>query len=1261
MNLYLKKQIKWTMLVIWLVSVFISITGTARADPNAYLDLDKEMLYLPELKLKLNGNYSTNTYNVTMKMLDYKKKFSLHTVDTVAASGSNNVAIFDYISGYINIPVMKVDGKNFSALLKWDKTQPGYNFVVIYLKPVIALTSIDRSAGIYLNRIGNKLHLWAVDEIASTIEYLGTHQINPASSQVYKLSFGQNVTGIFYSDNLRKANEKFKLSLQGAMTQGKIAMPRDAQTLSVLSQFTTLEEVNEITDQQSASYKLIQDQAKIYETVDLTLVEHNKQVEAFKEATIEVMTNAYQLHESSAEFFQTTLSNTHAKLESLNNRFLTQFAADRALVEAISTELSSNVSKGVGFFKVEILSCISSVEKQMLELKSQLERKVSTLKEEVEVEVLPSRDIEGKISVANNGGKLRNNPDNEQFIEKSTAMMERYQSQLEACFKFAVEFETLTPELKSTIEPIMENYEIIQNDSQQMLKDIEQQLEPWEIQLENEGHDIKTKLETLPLINNMMAYQKPFTPWLSKVYANTKDESKLQADIQIETRQNLTRATEQLCGNETFNIEFVLFGINIVFGTPWNDKIVTGNQNNLVFSFTGNDCIETHAGYDAVFSGPGKDTVYAGDDHDFVFAGRGDDEVHGSAGNSYTVTIGAVTMEFDIGNLIIGQAGNDKLYGGEVNADKGENGTVEAYGYTDIILGDSLLFGQAAGKDEIFGEKGMDFILGQQEDDKLENLDPGAIKINGIDVPVGSFFFGGRGDDKIKGSNTTIIPSMPLFGDFAFGSQGDDLIETNSGIDFIFGGKGIDTINAGKDTDIVFGSQDNDTINGNEGSDLLFGGSGEDKIYGSNGLLDIILGNDGNDLLSGGGGSDFILGGNGADTVNGGNSFDLIFGQKGGDTLNGNNGSDFIFGGVGMDKINAGKGIDLAFGNEDSDTIRGNSDPDVIFGNKNSKEYPEKLYGDSGFDFVWGNSGPDWIYGGDGTDLLVGNSGNDVVNGDNGLDLIFGNTGNDKIKGGNGLDIAFGNEGNDIISGGAKTDLIFGNKGNDIINGDGGIDILFGNSDNDQIHGGQNLDIMFGNTGNDTMCGNSGSDFMFGNKDQDSIDGGANKDFIFGNDGNDHLVGASDNDFVFGNTGNDYLNLGSGNDWGFGNSDSDIIDGGNGNDKLFGNRGNDSIRSGNGTDWSFGNRGNDKLRAVEGKNRAFGNRGNDTLDGYDNITHDPRDYLFGNRNNDILTGNKSNSRDFRFGGWGSDSKYWNQTKVSASIFNVAWNGSTNCQ
>ena len=98
---------------------------------------------------------------------------------------------------------------------------------------------------------------------------------------------------------------------------------------------------------------------------------------------------------------------------------------------------------------------------------------------------------------------------------------------------------------------------------------------------------------------------------------------------------------------------------------------------------------------------------------------------------------------------------------------------------------------------------------------------------------------GGRGSDKITGSNAdeTLV-----------GGSGSDKINAKGGDDVIDGGDGNDKLNAGAGDDIVFAGSGNDMVSGSKGQDLLFGDDGRDVIKGGSGEDILIAGSTDLDL-----------------------------------------------------------------------------------------------------------------------------------------------------------------------------------------------------------------------------------------------------------------------------------------------------------------------------------------------------------------------------------------------------------------------------
>ncbi len=1086
--------------------------------------------------------------------------------------------------------------------------------------------SITESGALYVGKIRDDYFFWVIHQPTNRLVLVEHITIDPQISQVLQVELFPKTTAVFYSDELITSNQSTPIVFKGDLIAGKIAMPID------YGYFTQLKNaVSDVGDSviidasQNQLLTILNRQEEIFEAVDKVNPLIVDDIENFKSKASQAVLSLKKQVETNEQYGEARLEEYESMTLGYQQQFLDQLDSDLMTLQNSSNDLTENINKQVTHYTTRVIPCIENLDAKMT-------REMTA--------VISRLDIEDQNEDLNEAA--------ENLIDQTELSMDRQALQMEECIGGLTTIENY-----DSNNIISEEKYLSLNSSTELLEQrIDQEITSWSDDMQSESDNLVSKINTDELVERTLSYETMFDRWLSPRVLQQKHlitQPKAELEEALETRGG----EEMLCEDETFNIEFNIGGMTVVLGTPFDDNIVTGNKNNLILSFSGDDCIESHAGYDVVLSGTGEDTIYAGDDHDLVHGGQGNDEIHGSAGNDYSFNISGVEIEVNIGNLLMGGAGNDSIFGGEVDADRGENGTVENNGFTDIILGDSFLFGDSAGDDVIMGEMGVDFIFGQAGNDTLSNVVPGAISVAGIPRHFGSFFFGNSGDDKITGSNTNTSTSS--LGDFAFGNDGNDTINLGDGRDFGFGNQGNDTINGQDGMDFIFGNLGNDSINGGRGIDLIFGGRDHDIMHGNEGVFDLIFGGRGRDRLFGDEGVDLIFGSQDVDTINGNKSFDLIFGGDAGDIIHGDEDLDIIFGNNGVDTLFGDDGMDLIFGNNDSDTLFGGDDTDVMFGNSNTNENSvETLWGGNGIDIMFGNTGIDRMYGQEGIDLMFGNNGDDEMYGGNGQDIMFGNTGNDYIDGQNDIDVLFGNDGNDRILGGSGQDLGFGNNGCDIMNGGDDTDLFFGNSNNDIISGDNGLDVLFGNGGSDEVRGNANKDMLFGNDGNDYVNGGSDLDLLFGNSGNDHMMGGSSKDIMFGNSGNDYMNGGTGGDVMFGNTENDIMDGGNDNDLIFGNRGHDKINSGYGTDWTWGNRDNDRMRSVEGKNFAFGNRGNDTLDGYRSGGSDSRDRMWGNRNNDNITGNKNNQRDRRYGGWGSDSKSWNTTFISASEFNVTW-------
>ncbi len=691
------------------------------------------------------------------------------------------------------------------------------------------------------------------------------------------------------------------------------------------------------------------------------------------------------------------------------------------------------------------------------------------------------------------------------------------------------------------------------------------------------------------------------------------------------------------CDNTTPVFQIDLLGIGLVIGTPFDDTIRGGDVEasfEVLWGGQGDDCINGRKGHEILLGGSGNDELHGGDQHELIVGGEGDDLLYAGYGEDYSFTVGAVTVEVELGSVLFGGSGDDVLSGSDPDYDESD---ASDFGYTDLLFGDGLT-ASSAGEDTIDGGGGIDLIFGQWDDDILRNRRQGRIIIDGVDLEVGSFHFGGDGDDDLTGSDKL---------DLLIGSDGDDTITAHAGLDIVLAGAGDDEVDGGDGLDLIFTSDgDDNPVTGGDGVDLVVGGSGDDVVSGGDGLLDLVFGGSGDDTVDGEGGFDILFGGSDQDVVNGGDGLDLLFGGSDNDTVMGGEGIDLAFGGTGRDRVEGGDGaVDLLFGNDETDIVIGGAGLDVMFG----------------------NDGDDWMDGEDGVDLAWAGEGDDVLFGGNDLDILFGSEGDDCLWGEQGVDLGFGGDGDDQLVGGTELDLLVGSGGDDLVRGEGGIDFLLGGAGEDALSSGTELGLLFGGDDDDTLEGGTEMDLLFGNDGADCHAGEDGFDIVLGGDGDDvaRSVGVG-----IGSAGRDEIETSL---VGLGGGDDDMVaqigttmaflTGGDGDDELsvdeaggiafvFGGSDDDTLSATGKSPTSgsysrafvFGGSGGDWLQASRGKSFAFGQSGDDILspeaDGTSS-NDDHKDRHWGNSDSDAMYGDDSDNKDKMYRGSGSDpSRTW---------------------
>jgi Ca2+-binding RTX toxin-like protein len=271
----------------------------------------------------------------------------------------------------------------------------------------------------------------------------------------------------------------------------------------------------------------------------------------------------------------------------------------------------------------------------------------------------------------------------------------------------------------------------------------------------------------------------------------------------------------------------------------------------------------------------------------------------------------------------------------------------------------------------------------------------------------------------------------------------------------------------------VHGGRGDDRIYGTEESETLYGGIGNDRLYGGEGG-DFLDGGSGDDLMTGGFFSDtFVVDStrdrivdefsDDDDTVIASISFTLAEGlanltltQAG--TGTGNSEGNRLYGSSGDDRLFGGEGYDNLYGGKGRDVLDGGTN--------------EQPYGSSG-DHMDGGAGDDTIYQSDSRDTVVGGSGYDVVicsadynseevSGAEEMRLVgtsssaYGGFEDEKIIGNAALANRLkGMAGNDVLIGGTKIDTLAGGSGDDVLTGGAGGDTFgfdtFSTTDQDRV------------------------------------------------------------------------------------------------------------------------------------------------------------------------------------------------------------------
>lgn len=1098
---------------------------------------------------------------------------------------------------------------------------------------VVKTTSVTVKGpgALYLAKVENALKLWILTDFsarfAGEISFAG-----PNETLLADITVTDGVTAIFYANDL-PLGEQLRLNFNGTLANKKcptctVVVPLNAASWASSFGDSTGEVKVSGSDGLPA---LVSQQNQIFETTRIVSAQVAEAEASYIEKQKEILRDAYSQIRSATDQGEQLLDNSYAGAMTFAGQLQNQSQQDATAVKnaanAYANYLLNQTAKFQGAERCANVESYWKLE-QALERDLRIGSYPDPLPDNFDEETFQPLNREAIISQYENSN------------------FPKFEGQLRPCIMnllggLYAEAENITfpgsiPNLSNEALVSPAPYETIGNNASEFVNNTEAAATAFETSQTANFAQLDKLVYYLQFEKQMTALPKPLLNYVGASWL--QDDPPNNGDSTLSTaKQKTSLPAAGQCGQDPV-ITFNVAGVSVFIGTPWNDQVTGDDKNNLIITLRGDDCVDAKGGIDTVFTMNGADTIYGGDGHSFLFGGRGPDVITGGKGENYDVTLGTVTLKFDIGSFISGGADADTLFGSE-------NKPLDLFGYADVILGDGLASDADSGADVIDGVKGINLIFGQGKNDTLKTTGFGRVGVNGVPMPFGSLFWGGLGDDVINGTDTP--PLSQSFGDFISAGAGNDSVSAGDGRDFVLGESGNDELNGNGNDDFIFAGGGTDVVHGNDGREIILGGQDNDTLYSDVGAFALMLGNAGADTLRGGPGVDLELGNDDNDEMYGGDGpIDVLAGLQGADTIRGENGIDLILAGRGDDKVYAGDGVvDLVMAGEGFDYVEGGLGTDVIFGMSNTaQDSPaqfcnnfngdvEKLFGNEGFDMIWGNSGCDAINGGPGINALFGGDASDLIEGGDDTDFIWAGAGKDTVNANGGIDVAFGGPGDDLIKGFANIDLLEGGPGDDRIWGGDGADILIGYDGKDVLEGENGPNLLIGGNDADTLIGGPEIDLAFGGNQNDTVNGGDGLNVLFGDADDDQLTGGNNTDVIFGNTGSDQIDGGDGSNLLFGGDGNDGISGQGGADIIFAGPGNDSIQGGGGNNLLFGGTGQDNIQAELGRNLAFGGADPDTMTGGCD-SEAPRDFLFGNGggSSNSLTGNKSDKRDILVGG-----------------------------
>ncbi|XWX05595.1 hypothetical protein VZO05_15655 (plasmid) [Aggregatilineales bacterium SYSU G02658] len=408
---------------------------------------------------------------------------------------------------------------------------------------------------------------------------------------------------------------------------------------------------------------------------------------------------------------------------------------------------------------------------------------------------------------------------------------------------------------------------------------------------------------------------------------------------------NLTNHRNPLVGGTAVSASQgsdVLFNIEVIIGSNFNDTITGSSDNDVLFGLDGDDILFGNGGDDTIHAGAGNDEVRIGSPlggSSVVTLGLGNDLVLVNGPGSATITGGDETGPLssdgnDTFTFLNGAAGTFQLssqWGDDVVDFSAVTSGVtfnlsslvaqNPFGALFItLLNDSI--------NVLIGSAFDDVLTGSSVNKNCDYIDAGAgndlvfsTPSNGADcalfdsVLTDDVLMGGAGNDTISYALLADVNVNLLTGTAA--KNGGTMFDVLSGFENVIGSSGNDTITGDNQANILAGGQGNDLILAGGGNDTILAGFGSDTIDGGTGInlvdfsaalagrtirLDGVLADD---LITN---VSDLIGTNFADIITGSAGNNVIDAGAGNDLINVNAGvfgTDVVTGGAGRDTLNA--------------------------------------------------------------------------------------------------------------------------------------------------------------------------------------------------------------------------------------------------------------------------------------------------------------------------------------------------------------------